>query len=63
MGIKHPWKVGKLAGTLCLVETIYNRKIKTHKVVGTGCVWKGISLTNACWVSQSVSVLLSFKCC
>ena len=54
MGIKHPWNVSKLARTLCLVETIYNRKIKTHKVVGSGCVWKGISLINACWVSQSV---------
>ena len=47
MGIKHPWNVSNLARTLCLAESINNRKIKTHKAVGTGCVWKGISLTNA----------------
>ena len=48
MGIKHSWNVSKLAGTLCLVETIYNRKIKTHKVVGTGCVWKGSVCLSVC---------------
>ena len=45
-GIKHPWNVSKLARTLCLVESINNRKIKTDKAVGAGCVWKGISLIN-----------------
>ena len=27
---------------------------KTHRVIGDGCIWKGISLMNTCWVSQSV---------
>ena len=30
-------------------------KIKiTHRVVGDGSIWEGISLINVCWVSQSV---------
>ena len=30
-------------------------KIKiTHRIVGDGCIWKGISLMNVCWVSQLV---------
>ena len=28
--------------------------ITHHKVVGDGCIWEGISLMNACWVSQLV---------
>ena len=27
---------------------------KTHRVIWDGCIWNGISLTNASWVSQSV---------
>ena len=29
-------------------------KITRHKLVGDGCIWEGISLINACLVSQSV---------
>ena len=29
-------------------------KITHHKFVGDGCIWEGISLMNACRVSQSV---------
>ena len=28
--------------------------ITHHRVVGDGCIWEGISLINACWVSQLV---------
>ena len=29
-------------------------KMIWHRVMGDGCIWKGISLMNACWVNQSV---------
>ena len=58
MWIEHPWNTSELARTLFPVECSYlltanNIKI-THRVVRDGCFWEGISLMNACWVSQSV---------
>ena len=45
-----------LAWTLFPVESTSKVKIKIthHRVIGDGCIWEGISLINACWVSQSV---------
>ena len=42
--------------TLFPVESKKKKKIKIacHRVIGDGCIWEGISLTNACLVSQLV---------
>ena len=48
-----------------LKVAIYNNlkiKITRNRVVGDGCIWEEISPMNTFRVSQSVSVLSSFKC-
>ena len=61
MWIKQFWNKGELVRTLFSVESTNNIKIKIGvvevtvrvRVTGDGCIWEGISLTNARWVSQS----------
>ena len=56
MWIKDPWNTSELERTLFSVQSATNNiQIKIiHRVVGDGCIWEGLSLINACWVSQSV---------
>ena len=68
--IKHSWNTSyilymipdsELARTFESKNHIKNETIR-HRVMENECIWEGILLMNACWVSQSVSVLSSFKC-
>ena len=65
MWIKQPWIKQKsyslyseLGRPVFPVESTNNIRIKLTylKGMGNGCIWKRISLVNACWVSQSVLV-------
>ena len=53
----------ELARALFPVESAnYRNEVTNHIFIGDGCIWEEISFANTCWVSQSVSVLSSFKC-
>ena len=56
METKHPGINELVTILFFVVESTNNIKIeiRQHRVVGNGCIWEGILLVNACWVSQSV---------
>ena len=60
MWIRYPWNTSHIHSLYDSVARTFENKnhikieIIRHRFMENGCIWEGISLTNACWVIQSV---------